>query len=153
MKQAHTAYFWVGKFIKILTNLSEDDLRGLKRIQPDGHLLLELLRIVNRCQIFCAFLPNDTGVRRQRNRKIRQRWERDTSYNNVFCKRLIFGYSATLIHESSGIAAMFVTYDLLTSLDVYLRGCMRKSHRHEAESLTSRMMLLSCGTVMRTCGN
>jgi hypothetical protein len=40
-----------------------------------------------------------------------------------------------VIHGSSGIAAMFVAYDLLTSLDIYLWGCIRKSHRHETKSL------------------
>jgi len=40
-----------------------------------------------------------------------------------------------VIHESSGIAAMFVAYDMFTSLDVYLWGCIRKSHRRETKSL------------------
>ena len=30
---------------------------------------------------------------------------------------------------------MFVSYDLLTSLDIYLWDCIRTSHRHETKSL------------------
>jgi hypothetical protein len=40
-----------------------------------------------------------------------------------------------VIHESSGIAATFVAYDLLTSLDIYLWGCIRKIHRQETKPL------------------
>jgi hypothetical protein len=47
----------------------------------------------------------------------------------------IWIFSDTLIHGSSGIDAMFVAYDLLTSLDIYLWGCILKSHRHETKSL------------------
>jgi hypothetical protein len=40
-----------------------------------------------------------------------------------------------VIHESSGIAVIFVAYDLFTSLDIYLWGYIRRSHRRETKSL------------------
>ena len=43
-------------------------------------------------------------------------------------------FNDAVIHGSSGIAALFVIYDLLTPLDICLWSCIKKSHRRETKS-------------------
>jgi hypothetical protein len=88
----------------------------------------------NRCQIYCAFLPNDPELEDEESEKSVNNGRDVRPTTTCFVRGNIWIFSDTVIYVSSGIAGMFVAYDLLTSLDIYLWGCIRKRHRHETKS-------------------
>jgi hypothetical protein len=49
----------------------------------------------------------------------------------VLLRDYSLGIHRYCVSSSSGIAAVFVASDLLTSLDIYLEGGIRKSKRHD----------------------
>jgi len=71
--------------MKLLTNLSEDDLRGLTRVQPDGHLLLNFCILLTDVKYFVhSFRMTQELEEKETENSVNDGREVRTSYNNVF---------------------------------------------------------------------